>query len=1169
MSHQRNDPQAPYRADSPLSEGELGLISALVEQGVIDQPLIIQKNNKSLLAEEQVINTETLSHLNQGAVKAYSVGKSDIAALTAALALRFGLIGLGDKHPDTLTSLNNLAACLDTLGRAGEALPLFQQTLEQRREGLGDKHPDTLTSLNNLAACLDTLGRAGEALPLYEQVLEHRREGLGDKHPDTLSSRNNLAACLKYLGRDGDALPLFQQALKQRREGLGDKHPDTLTSLNNLAACLRSFGRAGEALPLYQQTLEQRREVLGDKHPDTLSSLNNLADCLGILGRDGDALPLYEQVLEQRREVLGEKHPDTLTILNNLAVCLDTLGHAGEALPLYKQALEHRREVLGDKHPDTLTSLNNLASYLQILGRAIEALPLYRQTLAGRSEALGVQHPDTLYSLDNLASCLQNLHRSEEAHPLFELALANRCKILGDKHPNTISSLNNMAVCLDSLGRAREALPLYEQALKQRREVLDEKHPNTLTSLNNLASFLTEQKDQEGIVAHVPAFLKAAAGTPFRDGDWYGHAARATGLAAPLIRKEQLPDWDMAFAAISRTFLEDLDLTEDSTRERLLPHFQRVHFHWLQLAIHHQPDAIPEVLAAIQGRDLAALMIEELQRNEDDFPEGDPRRRYIEISRELRRKKLELQLLSGGLSGSGGNMPDSSERGTEPVSPEQLTARREQLERSVDEYEAMRSKRQALGEEIATSDNEFALSRGYMETNPAALCRGLDKEEALVLLFPLPPSDEDLHGQEVQSGIGACLVHDGKVASILDLGQLEAQQQALLAYEQAYQHYNRSALRLLENHEPAPMRGGMKPTPDRLASLTAQVEAAFWQPLCEALPRVSRWHLATHGGLHGLPLELGVPDQHEVYLYPGLMFFYQRQHLDDPLPERQAQPRTLGVHTDPALDAGNPIPFVEVDRLAVAHLWEQATPCSGEQSRSLWVDHESPLHEGWYFGCHGDVEKGPPKQTVLLLDASQGTRLDMSAVLSGVQRPRVVVLGACVVGQVHDDPLGEPLGLVSGFLLRGADYVVAPVLGMPDFYMPLFTLLFHQAWMALGEPALALDEAKRRLRTGEWYEDTAKIAKAAYRPVILEELERALEDGRALSRLHGWPLSDDIRHGFLPDEAAFREECIGSPEEREAFANQLLAQFDDPAGLPREPITHLCTWIRGFGRSRE
>ena len=59
--------------------------------------------------------------------------------------------------------LNNLAA---------QAEPLYLQALEIRKAQLGDRHPDTATSLNNLAALYESQGRYGEAEPLYLQALE-------------------------------------------------------------------------------------------------------------------------------------------------------------------------------------------------------------------------------------------------------------------------------------------------------------------------------------------------------------------------------------------------------------------------------------------------------------------------------------------------------------------------------------------------------------------------------------------------------------------------------------------------------------------------------------------------------------------------------------------------------------------------------------------------------------------------------------------------------------------------------------------------------------------------------------------------------------------------------------------------------------------------------------
>jgi hypothetical protein len=73
---------------------------------------------------------------------------------------------------------------------------------------LGEEHPDTLTSRNNLALVLRGLGRLEEAEAEHRAELEICRRVLGEEHPDTLTSRHNLATVLRDLGRQEEAAAL-------------------------------------------------------------------------------------------------------------------------------------------------------------------------------------------------------------------------------------------------------------------------------------------------------------------------------------------------------------------------------------------------------------------------------------------------------------------------------------------------------------------------------------------------------------------------------------------------------------------------------------------------------------------------------------------------------------------------------------------------------------------------------------------------------------------------------------------------------------------------------------------------------------------------------------------------------------------------------------------------
>jgi tetratricopeptide (TPR) repeat protein len=108
---------------------------------------------------------------------------------------------LGENHPRTATSLNNLAGLHDSRGNYAAALPLYQRALQIRREQLGANHPDIATNLNNLAYLYESMERYEEAESLYAEALKICERSLRFGHPHTAIIRENY---LQFLSRDMD-----------------------------------------------------------------------------------------------------------------------------------------------------------------------------------------------------------------------------------------------------------------------------------------------------------------------------------------------------------------------------------------------------------------------------------------------------------------------------------------------------------------------------------------------------------------------------------------------------------------------------------------------------------------------------------------------------------------------------------------------------------------------------------------------------------------------------------------------------------------------------------------------------------------------------------------------------------------------------------------------------
>jgi len=288
---------------------------------------------------------------------------------------------LGPEHPQTLTSMNNLAETRRARGDWPRALELQEDVLAVRRRVLGPEHPETLGAMNNLATTLKAQGDFARARVVQEKVLDVSRRVLGPDHPDTLGGMNNLASTLRAQGDFAGAGTLSEAALDVCRRVVGPEHRYTLIAMHNVAAALHAQGDSARARELQEETLGISRRVLGPEHPDTLNLMNDLAATFSVQGDFARARKLQEEVLRVIRDVLGPEHPDTLNAMNNLGVTLQAQGDLAAARKLQEETLAIRRRVLGPDHPDTTVSAWWLCLTLQALGEHTEVWTVLRGDL--------------------------------------------------------------------------------------------------------------------------------------------------------------------------------------------------------------------------------------------------------------------------------------------------------------------------------------------------------------------------------------------------------------------------------------------------------------------------------------------------------------------------------------------------------------------------------------------------------------------------------------------------------------------------------------------------------------------------------------------------------------------------------------------------------------------
>jgi hypothetical protein len=201
------------------------------------------------------------------------------------------------------------------LGEPGKALVLLEKARATRQASLGPDHPDTLSSMGNLAVAYQDAGKWDLALPLLKETLKLRKAKLGPEHPLTLNSMNNLAMAYHDAGKRDLALPLFEETLKLCKAKLGPDHPDTLTTKNNLDV-LRN-------ICVTQERYRVNLAKLGPDHIDTLLARRDLAQLYLATNQLDEAERILVEVID-RVKTRANDDPIRLFTIGLLRDCVKT-----------------------------------------------------------------------------------------------------------------------------------------------------------------------------------------------------------------------------------------------------------------------------------------------------------------------------------------------------------------------------------------------------------------------------------------------------------------------------------------------------------------------------------------------------------------------------------------------------------------------------------------------------------------------------------------------------------------------------------------------------------------------------------------------------------------------------------------------------------------------------
>ena len=311
-----------------------------------------------------------------------------------------GLLWAGGCHPLLLRT----GQSLDDASMTGPSVDYWTELTAIGDQVFGPGHPESMVSVERLAAAYVAAGRVGEAVSWYQRVTADWGKAYGPDHPRTLAARVRLGRVLVTAGLFDEAIAVLTAALTDSERAYGPGHPECAIIRDEVAAGYRAAGELSEAIRLYRLILGERERGLGAQHPDTMATRQLLAEAYLADGRVKEAFSQYKKVVGDRQRSQGADHPDTLRARGALAAAYHQAGRMALAVQMCEQVHSGFERVLGSDHADTIASALNLGRVYYAVGRLSDARRLLEEAVTNGERALAPADPVTRNARESLAA---------------------------------------------------------------------------------------------------------------------------------------------------------------------------------------------------------------------------------------------------------------------------------------------------------------------------------------------------------------------------------------------------------------------------------------------------------------------------------------------------------------------------------------------------------------------------------------------------------------------------------------------------------------------------------------------------------------------------------------------------------------------------------------------
>ncbi len=163
-------------------------------------------------------------------------------------------------------------------GSYDEALEFYKKSLEIKLKTLGEEHPSTATTYDNIGQVHSNKGSYDEALKFYKKSLEITLKILGDENPSTATTYNNIGQVHSNKDSYDEALKFYKKSLEIKLKILGDEHPSTAATYHNIGTVYYIKKQYNKAHDHITKAINIFKHTLPAEHPHIINAQGWLDD---------------------------------------------------------------------------------------------------------------------------------------------------------------------------------------------------------------------------------------------------------------------------------------------------------------------------------------------------------------------------------------------------------------------------------------------------------------------------------------------------------------------------------------------------------------------------------------------------------------------------------------------------------------------------------------------------------------------------------------------------------------------------------------------------------------------------------------------------------------------------------------------------------------------------